>query len=447
MSGPIAKNRLVIEAEWEQCPIGSPEERATFAAIGIRCDDSWLTEAQDITVNRLRQKVYLSGYRLAEWLVCNWWRLRWEPAKTPPEESPPTDWNMAHRVATVGGGYIWPNLTIRSGGSYVSIKAEPTASRPSEPVRYIGQQDEVTIEASDFESAVDSFIEQVVGKLRAEKIEDSNLETVWKDVIEERTIPELARHRRLEALMGRDPDEADPEVIDRLIREAEDLGEWAIQELAAKCTGTKVPETITDIERMAQNWGVEASLRDVVHLTDQNDRITRPGDILAWKHGSNAALSLRIQERLGWDPISTQMLCQLSGVPAGPITEAKAAPWSFALDEIHSKSRVLLRSKWETGRRFDLARILGDRLTITTPGRLLPVTQVYTYRQRLQRSFAAEFLCPWEALADLLKKDRSPEAIEDAAAHFMVSERTVRAILVNHKLIDRNKLSEELSYQ
>jgi hypothetical protein len=42
-----------------------------------------------------------------------------------------------------------------------------------------------------------------------------------------------------------------------------------------------------------------------------------------------------------------------------------------------------------------------------------------------------------------LRGDFSAEAIEDAAAHFNVSERTVRTLLANHGLIDREELAQD----
>jgi Zn-dependent peptidase ImmA (M78 family) len=64
----------------------------------------------------------------------------------------------------------------------------------------------------------------------------------------------------------------------------------------------------------------------------------------------------------------------------------------------------------------------------------------YTYRQKLQRAFAAELLCPLSALEEKLGGDYLAEAREDAAHHFAVSERTVTAMLVNHRLLDRDYL-------
>ena len=76
----------------------------------------------------------------------------------------------------------------------------------------------------------------------------------------------------------------------------------------------------------------------------------------------------------------------------------------------------------------------------------MPATRTYTYRQKLQRAFAGEFLCPFEALANMLHGDFSVEAMEDAADHFNVSERTIRTHLANHGLIDREELVGDFDF-
>ena len=118
-----------------------------------------------------------------------------------------------------------------------------------------------------------------------------------------------------------------------------------------------------------------------------------------------------------------------------------AAELWFDGDQTPQTGRVVLRPKWETGRRFELARLLGDRLAGNADGRLFPATLAYTYRQKLQRAFAAELLCPFEALEDMLRGDYSAESIEDAAEYFIVSERAVRTLLVNHGRLDRDELA------
>src|SRR5215212_3124138 len=92
--------QLTLTADWEHLDEGSPEERACFGAIGLGYGNVWLTQVNDTFVNRVRSKPLLSAYHLAEWLAWNWWRLRWEP------RSPRPDWAFAHKLATIGGGYV-----------------------------------------------------------------------------------------------------------------------------------------------------------------------------------------------------------------------------------------------------------------------------------------------------------------------------------------------------
>lgn len=187
--------KLSIEADWEALRSGTPQERATFAAIGIAVGDHWLTRADDVFTNRLRDKVYLSAYRLAEWIVWNWWRLRWEPFAR--REL----WAFAHRMTTIGGGFVWPNISIYSDVEQIIIEATPTTAKPEDPLRYI-ESWTVAISAIDFEAGVDSFIQQVVERLRAERVAKTNLDAIWDELKIERSDQELARWRRFEALLG-----------------------------------------------------------------------------------------------------------------------------------------------------------------------------------------------------------------------------------------------------
>jgi len=69
--------------------------------------------------------------------------------------------------------------------------------------------------------------------------------------------------------------------------------------------------------------------------------------------------------------------------------------------------------------------------------RWLPVTDAATARQKLQRAFAAEFLCPIESLKNYLGAEFLPEAFEEAAEHFGISERAITSHLANNHLIPR----------
>ena len=109
---------------------------------------------------------------------------------------------------------------------------------------------------------------------------------------------------------------------------------------------------------------------------------------------------------------------------------------AFALDDRRAGGRIVLRSHWRTGRRFEAGRLLADRLLAGTDDKLRPATGAATYRQKMQRAFAAELLCPVESLLDVLADDFSEDARTTAAELFGVSPLAVTAVLANNGFVD-----------
>ena len=316
---------LKITADWEQLEEGSPEERACFAALGIQYGNIWLTEAQDSFVNRVRAAPMLSAYHLAEWMAWNWWRLRWEPRSKAP------DWAFAHRMSTIGAGYVWPNITIFSDGERIALIAKPTPERPNTPYRYLSNIAAI-VAAREFESVVGQFMEQVKSQLRAEEVAETNLDRVWHDISEERRDSDTAKRRKLEALLGCDPGKASESALERLVSDAQTLGQPAMNEIAADHGQGGDLLTAAVLRDAAASVGFDASPRNAVRLS-VGSGLPRAGDVPAWFLGSEAARVLRSQERLGADPISNESLSQLVGVQSRAISERTQGPKiSYALD-------------------------------------------------------------------------------------------------------------------
>lgn len=422
-----------IEVDWEPLDGGSAEERACFAALGVRAHDRWLTEGLDQLADRVRQKPLLSAYHLAEWAAWNWWRLRWEPRSTAGE------WAASHHVASIGGGYVWPNITIFSDGERTALVAKSTTERPETPFRYIADFAAV-IPATQFEAGIDEFFEKVLNRLDSQALSDTNFHHIWASLREERSTPEFARVRKLEALLGAEPDEADDEVVARLVSDAEEFNVEAIEEFAAyRGQGGKVT-TVGYLKEIAVQFGAEVAPRDAARLSARAG-LPHRAEVPAWRLGAKAAARLREQERLGEEVISDQRLAEMAGASTSLLSDGHShADLSFVVDESANKGRAVLRSKWLTGRRFELARLLGDRVLAPKGNRLFPATRSYTYRQKMQRAFAAELLSPFEAVEEMLGGDYSMESQRDVAEHFQVSEMTIRTLLVNHNRLEREEL-------
>ena len=154
----------------------------------------------------------------------------------------------------------------------------------------------------------------------------------------------------------------------------------------------------------------------------------------AWRRHAACA----VRRIWGDGPVSDRRLAALYGVqePILKGSSRKACHRICALAKM-AKAGPPCEPTGRRGRRFELARLLADRLLFDEDERLHPATRTYTYRQKMQRAFAGEFLCPIGSLTDYLVGDYSDDAKEDAADRFRVSPLAVTTLLVSNGLIDR----------
>ena len=267
---------------------------------------------------------------------------------------------------------------------------------------------------------------------------------MWQDLKRAREDEQRSRFRRFEARLGHDPDEIDENEILTSLADAAHLGQDALEELAAHpWQGTGVPSAAEVVET-SRLHGFDSQPQDAVRLHSR-DGLPAWGSCAAWKVGVTAARALRHQESLNGEILENPRLADLAGTMESAIGDPRPTKSiSFTFDDGNGGSRLALRSKWETGRRFDLARLVGDRLCVDGKEPLLPATQSSTYRQKVQRAFAAELLCPFEAVDAFLGDDLTDEHCDDAATHFKVSPLTIRTLLVNNGRIERDTVTDAL---
>ena len=430
----------------EDLDSGSAEERATFGLFSMTANERLLTEGVDNLSRNVSHGPHVSGYPLAEWLAWNWWRIRWELGR-PVAPGAASRWDFAHRLSTIGDGYAWPNITIFSDGLHSFLISEPSRTPDTLPFRYLGAaRRRETVPARSLEEAVDGFVEDVLSRLEDRKLRDTNLHRLWKDLATERDAPELARFRRLEAQLGYDPDEADEHLVRRRLDDAAMLGEDAMGEVAADAAihgpdpdGMMSAETIANV---AKRSGFDTNPQDALAVDDIAD-LPRMGEMEAWRVGERTARAVREQEHMDGGPIINTRLAELAATKVDAVSDTTTCSerMSFVLDQESGGTRLALRSRWETGRRFELARLIGDRLhhyrALHGSERLFPATRAYSYRQKMQRAFAAELLSPFASVAEMLHGDYSEESQNTVAEHFDVSPMTIRTQLVNHRRIDR----------
>jgi hypothetical protein len=342
-------------------------------------------------------------------------------------------------MSTIGSGYIWPNIECVSDGERVFLQAHPTSSRSAEPLRYIADAGEV-MTGADLEYGCECFIDQVVEKLRAESVLGSNLERIWSYTREERRDPDSAWYRRIEAAMGFEPDEADEQLVETLIGDAALLGRNAVAELAASASRDEPAQGSEGLKELALSLGHDADLSSIPSLTSESS-VTPADSVPAWVVGESAARALRRNEKLSEGPVSDTLLASLAGTSPDAL-RGKQAPLSYflALDGGGTMARLILQSPFKEGRRFALARLLGDRVVGGSDEALTPALRSRTYRQKLQRAFAAEFLCPFDEARQQLGHDLSDENQQRVASEYDVSPMLVRTQLVNNGQLGRDTL-------
>ena len=440
---------LTISLSSEHLDSGSAEERATFGLFSMMANGHPLTAGEDAEQRELRYGPHVSGYPVAEWITWNWWRLRWE-GERPAGESAASRWNFAHRMSAIGEGYAWPNIAIYSDGLQSFLASGASGSPETALFRYIGAKKRQAVPANSLEAAFDGFLKDILCRLEAAEICETNLHRLWNDLREERDSPDIARFRRLEAQLGYEPDEADEAAIRRRLDDAKKLGEASLGEIAADAAldadALNGMMQASDIVSITKRQGFEANPNDAIRLGDVTE-MPQPGRVEAWHLGELCAERIRAQESLAGRPVSTGKLLEFAGSAkdAIPDQNGQVPKISFALDLDRDKGRALvyLRSKWEAGRRFELARLIGDRLFQDQISQcedpLFPATRTRSYRQKMQRAFAAELLSPFDVVNDMMAGDySSDEKQSQVAEHFNVSEMMVRTQLLNNHRIDRS---------
>ena len=425
---------LILDAEWTGAEQDVMAARLRLEIAGInafRAENRWS--------RTIDEAPHLSAGPLARWLATNWWRLRWEGE--PATGHRDTAWRMAHEIAAAGDGFLWPRLSFIADGETLRAECLPTRASSQEMLRFIGDF-EVSTPAAAFEIGVDAFMTLVFE--RAQGIAAYGpLRDLWSEVLAERGDPDLRAERRLEAMLGYDPGEGDPNAMAILEQVHMIHGLDTAAELAALCNAPDRGENLrraveSTTERspvqghLTRNLLAEIHASAAVH-TALTDQVTPQG------RGQTMATMARVVAGLpSAEPLLDTNLADLLGLAAQQIGKADAPGakrnFGLAILDHAGHDSFLFKARHPASRRFEAARFLGDAILMPDDGWHL-ATAAGTVRQKIQRAFASEFLAPIAGLTAELQDDFSMEAIEDVAAHFRVSSYLVGSHLRNNGVI------------
>lgn len=403
----------------------SQEERYTRCEFSLLVNGHHYFRNEDLlNKHRVNKSSHVATYPLAVWFVSNWWRLLCEAPKTESIKREQIDWLMSHKLGAAASGYYWPDLTVFSDGESVHFYLE-AGQETKAPLRYLDTKNE-RVSIAEYENAVTSFVDHVITRLDHKKVTNSDLKAAWEELTLERSSKELTLKRRLEATLGFDPEEAPEGLIADLALAAAEHGRSSIEELI-QAFGSETTDYLVSLDdTLKAEFQLQCAGLGWISTTSGTP----------WQRGYALAASLRKLWSLPKGRIDNITLADTIAVPVNKIECVESAPSSIiAIGKRRDSGTVafsLGKARIES-RRFMLARLIGDAIATGSAEHLLPCTEARTSRQKFQRAFAQEFLCPYQDVIEFLDTDSpSDEQQEIAAEHFQVSPVMISRIFQNH---------------
>ncbi len=435
----MKSKRFRIDATWVETP---RVDETDVAQISITLDERSLIQIVDVSGSTLRNNLRASAVSLGLWFADNWWRLRWEPI--PDYGKAGADWRSCHELTSVSGGTTWPPVMIYGVGERMVISPITMGASKGGPAVYLPIP--ITLlPAQTYEIGLDTFFRSVIENC-ARARDGKALKSLVSQLRRERNDSDIAAWRRLEAMLGYDVDKAPECLIKDLSFQEERLGAAAIEEAAASYPGPESSKTLAEVVSASEDSALAINLASAV--TESNVEVHIDPWKPIWQAAETAAADFRRGVGHSEGPILNKAFGEILAinwrdVSAAPST-ARNLPYGAWLKTEGASEKVALQAKSSAGRRFELARILGDAI-LRNGAKFGVISHARTDRQKFQRAFAQSLLCP---LRDLQKfvdlTGPTDEQIAEAAKRFHVHDNVVRTLLVNKGFLQRETLTDAL---
>lgn len=434
-------------AEWAPYRDSDKKIGETTARFSMYVDDICLTKCEDGVSGTVHDHVFVSLYPLAMWFAFCWWRLHYEILPDRVDH----DWRMSHEISSANEGFVWPTVRFAPDQDEVHIWARASQSPQQISLRYLnGLEQPHAVPRQQFAKAVSDLIERVILRLENIGLHNTDLVQLWEIVQSDQKDPQTHQKRLIEAKLGFDPEECPEDMIRQAIALEKMLGVNSFSEIAGAYAGENGGRT-DSISALADSRGVKGDPDNIPDLKLKTDAHA------PWQSAVAAAKELRKKIGRPKGKLADAQLYDLLGLSASAIEKWQPVGRAKASLAGRTNGRVMKfipRRSYPTSRRFELARFVGDYLRMREDMALLKKTDtqpwlvtadVSTVRQKFQRAFAAEFLCPIEDLKEFLGDDFSISAVEDAADEFQISEVAVNSLLMNNGFVHNDYFSGSVS--
>lgn len=409
-------------------PDSSIEQEDIQAKVQIHLSDKCLTRHHSTIDNSDSDAAVLAPFPMAMWFASNWWRLCWEPT---PNKTPTTDWRMSHMLSAAGYGYTWPTICFQTDGELIRITSLPNEIKWGETASYTTRYSGL-ITQNLFENTIHSFINECISKVNVKELKD-----LWVEVCEERENPQISFYRKIEAILGFDPGEGPEDEILSLLDRAEEYGTDALQEISSQLVSSiAVQEAINNLK--GGQIGAKVSIADTAPLVDfaKKNRMK----LFPWDLG----FALAREARKLWGisgPLLNETLYEIMGIPSNSFDVAPniAPDIGLGWKSPDNTIQFCMNRSNRPAQRFMASRLICENLAAPSTDLLLPSTNQKTARQKVQRAFAAELLCPIQKILEYCDGDYSDDILDEVANIFDVSSLVVRSQLSNRNIIMRDE--------
>jgi hypothetical protein len=423
--------------QWLERTTASSEENDTYCELVVEANGTPLTQVHDVGARTVHDGIRVAASTLAQWLAWNRWRLLHDVSQGAPGD---VDWRLAHCLAAAGGGYVWPAMEFTSDGDFVRVQQSATSGSRLATITYLRNANE-HVERLKFEHAVDDFLTLVQERLVATGHSKSETVGLIRAVQDECADNDVSSLRRLEAQLKLDPDTIEASLLRGMRDGFAWAGSNALQELAAVSSVRELP-ALAEWARAQEHktsgmWKID---RDVVREMSELTASASQGE-LPWERGRSLAWAVRRKLGAGLEPLRVRDVLRVA--PASKSSSAiprELQAAAFVRQDGHLSAFV--QGTRATAVDFQLARVLAGAILNNGEECMLPCTMSHSARQKTQRAFAQELLCPIEGLLAFVRTPGEPQEseVESAAIHFGVSQWTVQTALVNHGYTPREFL-------
>ena len=419
----------IFEYEWCDDAEQSPDRvsQHTMARITITVGDRIVTSVYDRYLKDYRDHVFVPLSHIAEWLAVNWWHLWYEAGSVAGEERP--GFPARHDLSHAGNGFVLPRLTFVPIGNRIRVAAKGWSPKHA-PLEFRAECD-VVLDRDELEQEFRDLIADVIERLRETRTPFEVLESEWGAI--ESLDSEAREFCQASALMGLDPFDIDGHTADRIARVWNQLDPTIREETLGSAREDSLEEVRTCLghwlESAEQEHGGE-HWRAVRHAV----RARLASEDLPWRRGYDDARAVR--EELAAAPGRFEFDERGPRAIWSQDVEESPSPRIQGCVASDSPSCVVVR-KPPAGRRFLLARALGDYMGREEPGPAILAT-LETARQARSRAFAAEFLAPAEWVRTQVGHARfvDGEAMDDFAVELGVSSWVIRHQIQNHDIAE-----------